>query len=135
MLLDGSKPDLGDVEATIRGLLATAEEVVDSNVADACSQFEIILASVCRFVPGHFQCRYWSLDDFYCTSVSRGDDVVTLQGVPYWLSGGQGCDRFRLDVALQTQRTLYSFKFTNSMSGEQLLYVGKTRSGWLINGP
>lgn len=63
--------------------------------------------------------------------MSRSDDVVTLCGIPYWLSGGERCDRFQIDVALGKEPLLYSFKFTNSMTGEQLLYVGKTSDGWL----
>jgi hypothetical protein len=58
-----------------------------------------------------------------------------LRGVPYWLSGGDGCDRFRIDVALDTNPLLYSYKFTNSMTDEQVLYVGKTPDGWRVNGP
>jgi hypothetical protein len=134
MLLDGSNLDLDDVEARITGYLTSAEEV-DSNVHRACAQFEIVLAGVLRLLPGNRQSRYWGLDDFSCDSISRIGDVVTLQGVPNWLSGGGGCDQFRLDVALDTNPLLYSYKFTNSMTGEQVLYVGKTPDGWLVNGP
>jgi len=47
MLLDGSILDLADVEAKIKGFLASGEDV-DSNVQQACAEFEIVLASVLR---------------------------------------------------------------------------------------
>jgi hypothetical protein len=134
MLLDGANLDLGDVEVRINGYLTSAEEL-DSNVHRACGQFQIVLANVLRLLPGNRQSRYWDLDDFSCDSMSRSGDVVTLRGVPYWLSGGDGCDRFRIDVALDTNPLLYSYKFTNSMTDEQVLYVGKTPDGWRVNGP
>jgi len=134
MLLDGTNLDLGDVEAKIAGYLTSAE-AMDSNVHCACQQFEIVLANVFRLLPGHRESRYWDLDDFSCDSMSRSGGVVTLQGVPNWLSGGGGCDRFRLDVALDTSPLLYSYKFTKSLTDEQVLYVGKTPYGWLVNGP
>jgi hypothetical protein len=133
MLLDGSTLDLGDVEAKIRAFLVAAEDV-DSNAQRACGQFEIVLASVFRLLAGNRSSRYWQLDDFWCDSVSRSGDVITLRGVPYWLSGGDGCDRFRLDVALGEEPLLYSYKFTKSATDEQVLYVGKTPDGWLVNG-
>ena len=82
-----------------------------------------------RLLAGNRSSRYWRLDDFWCDSMSRSGDVVTLCGIPYWLSGGERCDRFQIDVALGKEPLLYSFKFTNSMTGEQLLYVGDV--GWL----
>ena len=133
MLLDGSILDLADVEAKIKGFLALAEDV-DSNVQQACAEFEIVLASVFRLLAGNRSSRYWRLDDFWCDSMSRSGDVVTLRGIPYWLSGGERCDRFQIDVALGKEPLFYSFKFTNSMTGEQLLYVGKTSDGWLVKG-
>jgi hypothetical protein len=73
--------------------------------------------------------------DFSCTTISRVGDVVTLRGVPNWLSGGDGCDRLRIDVALDANPLLYSYKFTNSVTNDQILYVGKTPTGWIVNGP
>jgi hypothetical protein len=134
MLLDGTNLNLRDVEAKIAEHLTSVEEV-ESNAERACQQFEIVLANVLRLLPGNRRSRYWDLDGFSYDSMSRCGGVVTLQGVPYWLSGGDGCDRFRIDVALETKPLLYSYKFTNSMADEQVLYVGKTPEGWHINGP
>jgi hypothetical protein len=134
MLLDGSNLDLGDIEANIAGFLASAEEV-DASVHRASEQFEIVLAKVLRLLPGNCRCRYWQLDDLSCDSMSRRGDVATLAGVPNWLSGGEGCDRFRLDVSLDKDPLLYSYKFTNSATGEQVLYLGKTPDGWLVDCP
>jgi hypothetical protein len=133
MLLDGSTLDLSDVEAKIRSFLAFAVDV-DANAQRACAQFEIVLASVLRLLAGNRSTRYWQLDDFWCDSVVRSGDVVTLSGVPYWLSGGDGCDRFRLDVALGQEPLLYSYKFTKAATDEQLLYIGKTPDGWVVTG-
>src|SRR5687768_14231014 len=112
MMLDGTNLNLGDVEARITGYLTSAEEM-NFNVHRACEQFEIVLPNVLRLLPGNRQSRYWDLDDLSCDFMSRSGGVVTLQGVPNWLSGGDGCDRFRLDVALDTNPLLYSYKFTN----------------------
>ena len=71
----------------------------------------------------------------FCTSFSRAADIVTLKGIPNWLSGGDGCDRFRIDVALDKAPLLYSYKFSKSSTDEQVLYVGKTPTSWLVNGP
>jgi hypothetical protein len=134
MLLDGSNLDLGHIEAKIADFLASAEKV-NASVHRAAEQFEIVLAKVLRLLPGNCRCRYWDLDDFWCDSISRCGDVASLGGVPNWLSGGEGCDRFRLDVSLDTDPLLYSYKFTNSATGEQVLYLGKTPDGWLVSCP
>ena len=134
MLLDASNLDLDDVEAKIKDLLASTVNM-DSNGQQACEQFGIAFVKVCRLLPGNRRPRYWQPDDFSCDSVSRSGDIVTLLGASNWLSGGDGCDRFRLDVALDKNPLLYSCKFTNSVTGEQVLYVGKTPGGWVVNGP
>lgn len=134
MLLDGSALDQDDAEAKVIGLLASAKDV-DSNVQRACGEFEIVLAKVLSLLPGNRSSRYWQLDDLLCDSMSRAGDVVTMRGIPHWLSGGEGCDRFRLDVALDKEPLLYSYKFSNGLTGKQVLYVAKTPDGWLVNGP
>ena len=134
MLLDVGNLDLGDAEAEIATFLRSGVDV-DSNGQPACDQFGIVLAKVLRLLPGNRETRYWDLDDFSCDSAVRAGDLVTLQGYSNWLRGGGDCDRFRLDVALDQVPILYSFKFMNSTTGNQVLYVGKTPEGWLVNGP
>ena len=134
ILLDGSDLALSETEAKIAASLASATDV-DANVYRACEQLEVVLANVLRLLAGNRQSRYWQLDDLSCTSFGRAGDVVTLQGIPNWLRGGEGCDRFCIDVALDTSPLLYSYKFTRSVTDEQLLYVGKTPTGWLVHGP
>jgi hypothetical protein len=97
--LDGLNLSLHDAEAKIVSLLASAQDV-DSNVLSACEQFEIILPDVLRLLAGNRQSRYWQLDDLSCDFISRTQDIVTLKGFSNWLSGGDGCDRSRLDVSL-----------------------------------
>jgi hypothetical protein len=134
MLLDAPTLDLGDAEAKIAFLLRGAVDV-ESNGQHACDQFGIVLARVLRALPSNRQARYWDLDDLACDAAARAGDVVTLRGTSTWLAGGSDCDRFRLDVALDQGSLLYSYKFTNSVTGSQILYVGKTPDAWLINGP
>ena len=122
-----------DLEANIGSLLAGAEDL-DSNVHFACGQFGVILDGVLRLLPGNQKWRYWFLDDFDCNRFCRRDQIVTLLGSAYWLSGGEECDSFRLDIALDKEPLLYSYKFTKSKSGEQMLYIGKTPDGWVVNG-
>lgn len=133
MLLDGSNLDLVEIESKIIQYLKDAEEL-DSNVQNACAQFEMTLAKLLRLLPGNCPWRYWDLDDFYCNGFHRRDQIVTLKGVPYWLSGGEKCNSFRIDVDIDKDPLLYSFKFKNSKSGKQILYIGKISDGWVVNG-
>ena len=126
--------DLGDLEAKIASLLAAGVDP-DSSGQRACEQFALVLDKVFRVLPGNGQTRYWDLDDLFCDSADRTGDVVTLTGSSSWLTGGGDCDRFRIDVALHQKPLLYSYKFTNSLTDKQILYVGKTPEGWLINAP
>ena len=134
MAIEALHLDLSEVEAEITSLLGSAVDV-DSNGQLACEQFGILLANVFRSLPGNRPTRYWDLDDLSCDSADRIGEVVTLQGTSNWLTGGEGCDRFRLDIALDSHPLLYSCKFTHNVTGEQVLYVGKTPEGLLINGP
>lgn len=134
MFLDSLSLDLDGIETRIANLLASPVEV-DSSGQRVCEQFGLVLARVFRLLPSNCQMRYWDLDAFSCDSATRTGDVVSLQGSSIWLSGGEDCERFRLDIALDTMPLLYSYKFTNSRTGKQILYVGKTPEGWLISGP
>ena len=115
MLLDGSSLDLRDVESKIAGFLGGADKL-DSSVQSACVQFEVVLTNVLSLMSRKHPLRHWCLDDLYCDSFDRSDQVATLRGTSYWLSGGEGCDRFRLDVALDKDPLLYSYKFTDNMT-------------------
>jgi hypothetical protein len=130
---NASNLDFSETEARITDLLAGAQEL-DSSVHSAIASFEAILCDVLGLLCRKHSWRYWHLDALCCDSLSRSNEVVTLQGTSDWLTGGDGCELFRLDVALGTDPLLYSFKFTNSKSGKQTLYVGKTPSGWVVNG-
>lgn len=133
MLLDSSNLDLSDFESKIIGYLSEAEEL-DSRVKDACCQFGFVLHKVLRCLPGKYKWRYWSHDEFCCDGFRRRNKVVTLQGIPYWLPDIEECDSFRIDVALDKDPLLYSFKFRNNKSGKQILYLGKKSNGWILIG-
>jgi hypothetical protein len=134
MVIDASSIDVEDIETKIANLLASRADV-DSNGQSACDHFGLVLSKVFRLLPSDCQTRYWDLDDFSCDFANRTGDVVTLQGISSWLAGGEDCDRFRLDLALDKVPLLYSCKFTSSTTGKQIAYVGKTPEGWLINAP
>jgi hypothetical protein len=134
MLVVAPNLDLGDLEDKIASLLAAGVDP-DSHGQGACEQFALVLDKVFRLLPGNRQTRYWDLDDLSCDSADRTGDVVTLAGSSSWLAGGGECDRFRIDVALDQQPLVYSYKFTSSLTDKQILYVGKTPEGWLVNGP
>ena len=133
MLLSAPELDVSDSEARIKALLASAQDL-DDDVHDVCWHFGDILMRVLRSSPGDREWRYWSLDDLVPKSVSRSGNVMTLSGLAWWLSGGDGCQRFRLDVALDTEPLLYSYKFLDDGLTKQVLYVGKRPDGWLLNG-
>jgi hypothetical protein len=128
MLLDASSIHGDDVETPIASLLASPVDVA-SNGQRACDLFGIVLAKVFHLLPSDRQTRYWDVDDFSCDFANRTGDVVTLQGTSSWLAGGQDCDRFRLDFALDKVPLLYSCKFTSSATGKQVAYVGKIPEG------
>jgi hypothetical protein len=131
--VDASTLDLSEPEAKIIELLAKAEEP-SVQVQTACAYFDRILSSVFSLLAKDQPWRYWGLDDLWCEVVQRREQVITMQGTAYWLEGGSGCERFRLDVDLTTDPLLYSYKFSDRRRGKQVLYVGKTPDGWVING-
>ena len=133
MMLDSSTLDLSEAEREIGELLLPAEEP-DANVQSACSSFAYILIAVFGTLPKRHPWRSWQLDDLWCEAVSRSDHQITLSGIAYWLSGGGRCERFRLDIDLNSAPLLYSYKFTIRKTGRQVLYAGKTPGGWLVNG-
>jgi hypothetical protein len=45
--------------------------------------------------PSLYQ-SFWAM----ASDVYREGQVVTLQGIPYWLSGGERCDYFRLQESM-----------------------------------
>ena len=107
MLLSAPELDVSDSEARIKALLASAQDL-DDDVHDVCWHFGDILMRVLRSSPGDREWRYWSLDDLVPKSVSRSGNVMTLSGLAWWLSGGDGCQRFRLDVALDKEAAFQS---------------------------
>lgn len=133
MILNATSLDFSETEATIVDLLASAK-MPDSSVQNACAYFAAIQCQVFSLMGKEYHWRTWGLDDLWCESLSRSNHVITLQGTPYWLGGGDECTFFRVDVALDTSPLLYSYKFMNLMKGKQILYVAKTPDGWLVNG-
>lgn len=133
MLLNHLSLDFAETEDRISRLLSVATEPND-DVQTACRYFEGILSCVFASLEKGHRWKRWGLDDLWCEHLSRRENVVTLQGTPYWLTGGDDCSEFKVDVALDTHPLLYSYKFTHRKKGKQVLYVGKTPDGWLLNG-
>lgn len=131
--LDFLDLDMSDVEAKILTSLVAGKNL-EVNGQPACEQFAIILVNVLRTLPTARHTKHWDLDDLSCDAVKQSGQVVALRGTSNWLSGGEGCEQFRIDILTQTP-LLYSFKFTKTATSEQVLYVGKTPTGWIVNGP
>lgn len=74
----------------------------------------------------------WSVDDMYPDEVRRTEEKITLVGNIYWLGGGGECIHYQADIATNTNPILYSVKLKNKRQ-KQIVYIGKTRTGWILN--
>jgi hypothetical protein len=116
-------------ESEVRRLLPVGASL-DESVQQACGHFERILGSVFASLQEPRRYRFWCPDDLWCESLGFEGSVAALVGSACWLEGGQECDRFRIDVALDLDPLLYSYKFSHAETGRQSLYVAKTPGGW-----
>lgn len=119
-----------DAEATLAKLLA--DPCADADAQRACDLLARILGGVLSTLDREHEWKRWDPDDLVCRSIERNGEVISLHGDVHWLTGGASCSRFRVDLALDTQPLLYSFKLLEQRRGRQVLYVGKTPAGWTI---
>lgn len=131
--------DLTDREDRIRDLLTDAQDP-DENVQNACGNLDRILSYVFNSLEKGDPRRGWCVDDLWCVAVKCAGSKVTLQGPSYWLVGGLNCEWFQVDVALDKDPLLYSYKFTSGQYSKigtktrPVLYIGKHPKGWTVNG-
>lgn len=76
--------------------------------------------------------RSWSVDDMHADKVEVCDEKITLRGVIHWLGGGSNCVYYQVDLSRDTKPMLYSYKLKNK-HWKQVMYVGKTFNGWIVN--
>ena len=74
----------------------------------------------------------WSVDDMFPDEVRGTQDKITLTGNIYWLSGGSTSTCYQADIARNESPILYSVKLKNKRQ-KQVLYIGKTYTGWVCN--
>lgn len=94
MAIDALHLDLSGVEAEITNLLGSAVRPTRVRAVRARPRERV------PFLAWRASDSIRDLDDLPCDSADRIGDVVTLQGTSNRLTGGDGCDRFRLDIAL-----------------------------------
>ena len=129
---------LNEFEDGMRERLFNAREP-DDDVQFICACFARILSEVFQSLQKGDPRRGWCVDDLWCETVKCARTKVTFDGPSYWLKGGVNCHWFQLDVALDTDPLLYSYKFTkgrNPKIGSKIhpvLYIGKHPKGWTIN--
>ncbi|MEO0853595.1 MAG: hypothetical protein AAFY15_08845, partial [Cyanobacteria bacterium J06648_11] len=58
---------------------------------------------------------------------------IQLSGTCHWLSGGEGCERYRFDIDTSRKPYRYSFKLSGGRRDVQKLYIAKTDEGWFAN--
>jgi len=76
--------------------------------------------------------KSWSVDDMYPETVHRTSKKLTLKGNIHWLGGGGKCKIYQADISTTTSPILYSIKLQDKHE-RQILYIGKTFTGWVLN--
>ena len=76
--------------------------------------------------------KYWAIDDMYPEQVYVANNKMSLSGSINWLEEGSSCERYQADIAIDTDPILYSVKLKNKLE-QQVLYIGKTFEGWVLN--
>lgn len=127
------KADITDIEGKISEILVLKDRTEDQiqSVGQLCA---FGLNEIFHYIDSVTGLRGWALDDLYVQDSTESAKKITLSGISHWLNGGANCERFQADIAKTTNPILYSFKFyKKSSNSPQVLYVGKTNSGWVVN--
>jgi len=103
------------------------------NMESLAGHFERILNVVFQYQGQQSTFRYWSVDSLWPDGLENVGNKVTLTGPVYWLVGGGACTNFQLDIAQNNTPLLYSYKLKD-VDGKQIVYIGKTHKGWIVNG-
>jgi hypothetical protein len=100
----------------------------------ACDMFDLVLSFVFCSLPEDDPYSRWCLDDFLLETIQfPGDATVSLSCQAFWLEGGRFCPLVRIDIGVETDPLLYSFKFLKGYCDRQTLCIAKTGSGWLLS--
>ena len=97
-----------------------------------CALFSIILNGILQKQEKEAGYRSWCVDDLRAQEINETSKKITLSGPVSWLSGGGECKHYQLDIAKNTSPLLYSYKLNNKHA-HQVVYIGKTFKGWVIN--
>ena len=73
--------------------------------------FENILSTVFRSLTNDNPLFGWFIDDFDLEKKTMTKNKVTLVGTVFWLKGGENCKRVKIDIGVNTDPLLYSYKF------------------------
>ena len=74
----------------------------------------------------------WSVDGMIPNDFETTPKKVTLSGNIHWLTGGSKCRYYQADLAKNTEPLLYSIKLKSNKQ-KNILYIGKTHTGWILN--
>lgn len=75
----------------------------------------------------------FEFDGITILSIKDEEKKLSVNGKAYWLSKNEDLSIFRLDIAKQTEKLLYSFKFFNEKTNIQKMYIAKTLDGWVVD--
>lgn len=124
-------PDVTDQESALVELL----EKIQLSEQDGISISYLLAGILTKYFSSTEKetgLRSWSIDDMYPDTIHRTNKKLTLVGSINWLGGGGICKRYQADIAIDTNPILYSIKLQNK-HGHQILYVGRTHTGWVLN--
>ena len=129
--MDKSSRKIEESESKIAQLILS-EEITDEAAQRIGDLLGRILSSYFSTLNRDTGMRGWSVDDMYPTEIRSGNNKITLSGDIHWLSGGDICKHFQADIAKDLDPMLYSVKLkTNKLN--QVVYIGKTKNGWILN--
>lgn len=129
--MEKSSREIEESESKIAQLMLT-EEITHESAQRIGDLLGRILSSYFSTLDRDTGMKGWSVDDMYPTEIRSVSNKITLSGDIHWLSGGDTCKHFQADIAKDIDPMLYSVKLKNKKFN-QVLYIGKTNNGWILN--
>lgn len=125
------KSAISDSERTISEIIVQTEiSKEDANIV--CYLLGSILTELFSNQNRESGLRSWCVDEMYADKIEIFSKKLSLSGVIQWLGGGGDCAHYQVDIALDVVPLLYSYKLKNKR-WKQVMYIGKTFDGWVIN--